>query len=40
MGRGVSFAMSLRNSVLVYRMGFVGMSSSFEGHGGAGRGFE
>lgn len=39
-GKGVSLAMSLRNSGRAYRIGSVGISSSFGGHGGAGRGFE
>ena len=39
-GRGVSFANALRNSGLAYRIGLVGIFSSFGGHGGAGSGFE
>lgn len=39
-GRGVSFARVSRNSGRAYLMGFVGMSSSLGGHGGAGSGFE
>lgn len=39
-GRGVSFARALRNSGWAYRIGLVGIFSSFGGHGGAGSGFE
>jgi hypothetical protein len=39
-GRGVSLAKALRNSGLAYRIGLVGIFSSFGGHGGAGSGFE
>ena len=40
MGRGVSFASAYKNSSLAYRIGLVGIFSSFGGHGGAGSGFE
>lgn len=40
MGNGVSFAMVLSKSGRAYRIGFVGMSSNFGGHGGGGIGFE
>ena len=39
-GSGVSFANAFRNSGLAYRIGLVGIFSSFGGHGGAGSGFE
>ena len=39
-GRGVSFARVSRNSGRAYLMGFVGISRSFGGHGGAGKGFK
>lgn len=40
MGNGVSLASASRKCGCAYRMGFVGMSSNFGGHGGAGKGFE
>ena len=38
-GRSISFVAASRNSGRVYRLGSVGMSRSFGGHGGAGSGF-